>query len=238
MECENSFSYGVCNTSLSAWTNDLQSGGTAQKRKRYENGYPHDLNGCKEDGRAIRSRATCFVQMLPNKGIFQSEKWKPNGSTLYYPITSHLLVNLEKYDQISFDEGLFFIGDDSGGCLQKEQAPQRERGYALPGQQTYRIEGLRLSTTSVVFLSLRGNLVKKAAEERREDYSQTWAGRFPTWHSLSCGQRQGPGSAEVGPRGPIPSNGHEQQPHHYLMVDWQPRILVAQVQDAIQEIAP
>lgn len=65
--------------------------------------------------------ATCFVQILPNKGIFQSEKWKPNGSTLYYPVTSHLLVNFEKYDQISFDEGMFFIGDDSGGCLQKEE---------------------------------------------------------------------------------------------------------------------
>ncbi|XP_077126428.1 uncharacterized protein LOC143782628 [Ranitomeya variabilis] len=121
MECESSFSYGVCNTSLSAWTNDLQSNSTAPKRKRYDNGCSHDFNGCKEDGRPIRSRATCFVQMLPNKGIFQSEKWKPNGSTLYYPVTSHLLVNLEKYDQISFDEGMFFIGDDSGGCSQKEQ---------------------------------------------------------------------------------------------------------------------
>ncbi|XP_056430919.1 uncharacterized protein LOC130369551 isoform X3 [Hyla sarda] len=122
MECENSFSYGVCNTSLSAWNGDKQSNGTAYKRKRYENGYFTDSNGCKESLKGpTKLRATCFVQMLPNKGVFQSEKWKPNGSTLYYPVTSHLLVNFEKYDQISFDEGLFFIGDDSGGCVQKEQ---------------------------------------------------------------------------------------------------------------------
>ncbi|XP_075720761.1 uncharacterized protein LOC142761448 isoform X2 [Rhinoderma darwinii] len=122
MECENSFSYGACNTSLSAWNNELQSNGIAHKRKRYENGYLNDSNGSKEDVKGpTKSRATCFVQMLPNKGIFQSENWKPNGSTLYYPITSHLFVNFEKYDQISFDEGLFFIGDNSGGCSQKEQ---------------------------------------------------------------------------------------------------------------------
>ncbi|XP_056430910.1 uncharacterized protein LOC130369551 isoform X2 [Hyla sarda] len=48
MECENSFSYGVCNTSLSAWNGDKQSNGTAYKRKRYENGYFTDSNGCKE----------------------------------------------------------------------------------------------------------------------------------------------------------------------------------------------
>lgn len=122
MEFENSFSSGVCGSGLTAWNSELQSNGVAHKRKRWENGHIHETTACKEEGKeASRTRATCFVQILPNKGIFQSEKWKPNGSTLYYPVTSHLLVNFEKYDQISFDEGMFFIGDDSGGCLQKEE---------------------------------------------------------------------------------------------------------------------
>ncbi|KAG8594447.1 hypothetical protein GDO81_001206 [Engystomops pustulosus] len=120
MDYENSFSFGTYNPSMSEWSNELQSNGIAHKRKRYENANGNDSNGCK-DLKGPKPRVTCFVRMLPNKGIFQSEKWKPNGSTLYFPVTSHLLVNFEKYDQISFDEGLFFIGDDSGGCLQKEQ---------------------------------------------------------------------------------------------------------------------
>lgn len=122
MECDNSFSSGVCSSSLTAWNSELQSNGAAHKRKRWENGHIYDSSVYTEEGKgACKTRASCFVQMIPNKGIFQSEKWKPNGSTLYYPVTSHLLVNFEKYDQISFDEGMFFIGDDSGGCLQKEQ---------------------------------------------------------------------------------------------------------------------
>ncbi|KAG9486315.1 hypothetical protein GDO78_006617 [Eleutherodactylus coqui] len=110
MEYENSCSADV-------WGNE--SAGAAPKRKRYTNGY---LGDSREDPEGPpKPGATCFIQMLPSKGIFQSEKWKPNSSTMYHPVTSHLLVNFEKYDQISFDEGLFFIGDESGGCLQKEQ---------------------------------------------------------------------------------------------------------------------
>ncbi|KAM5192663.1 uncharacterized protein ACMZJ9_010120 isoform 2-T2 [Mantella aurantiaca] len=122
MECDNAFSFGLCNGSLSAWNNEQQFNGIAHKRKRNENGYLGDKSGDKDDCKApSRLKGTCFVQLHAHKGIFQSEKWKPNGSTLYHPLSSHLLVNFEKYDQISFDEGLFFIGDESGGCLQKER---------------------------------------------------------------------------------------------------------------------
>nr|DBA28514.1 TPA: hypothetical protein GDO54_008860 [Pyxicephalus adspersus] len=122
MEYDNTASFGLCNSSLSAWNSEQQTNGTAHKRKRNENGYLGDKNGDKDHCNApSRFGGNCFVRLHAHKGIFQSERWKPNGSTLYYPLSSHLLVNFEKYDQISFDEGLFFIGDESGRCLQKEQ---------------------------------------------------------------------------------------------------------------------
>ncbi|XP_066576860.1 uncharacterized protein LOC136766892 [Amia ocellicauda] len=62
-----------------------------------------------------------FISIPANRGVYYSECWKPNGSTLYLPVTNSLLVNMEKYDQVSFEEGFFFIGDKSGGFLQKEQ---------------------------------------------------------------------------------------------------------------------
>ncbi|KAM4809248.1 uncharacterized protein WCC33_013238 [Rhinophrynus dorsalis] len=124
MECDNSaFTYH--HSSQTNWFGNQHSSSIPCKRKRYENGgcFP-DTNGSGENEHAKpfpSLRAGRFIRMLPNRGIFQSESWKPNGSTLYHPVSKNLLVNFDKYDQISFDEGFFFIGDESGGCLQKEQ---------------------------------------------------------------------------------------------------------------------
>ncbi|KAM4709861.1 uncharacterized protein O3C94_023697 [Discoglossus pictus] len=112
MECENG--------NQSDWSNDQHCASIAYKRKRCENGGSvNETNGNTHKAH-VKQRGS-FIQIFSNKGTYQSQQWKPNGTTLYSPVTSHLLVNFEKYDQISFDEGLFFIGDSSGGCLQKEQ---------------------------------------------------------------------------------------------------------------------
>lgn len=116
MESDNTFTYN-----FTPWVNE-HSRGIRFKRQRIENGNLGDKSDEKDDYKAPSMlKGTCFVQLHAHQEIFQSEKWKPNGSTLYHPLSSHLLVNFEKYDQISFDEGLFFIGDETGGCLQKEQ---------------------------------------------------------------------------------------------------------------------
>ncbi|XP_077332020.1 uncharacterized protein LOC143974462 isoform X1 [Lithobates pipiens] len=136
MEIDNTFAYKFTHC-----VNE-HSRGKCFKRQRTENGILGDKSDETDDYKAPsmlkdmnchhsgggeipanhrHQQGTCFVQLHAHQEIFQSEKWKPNGSTLYHPLPSHLLVNFEKYDQISFDEGLFFIGDETGGCLQKEQ---------------------------------------------------------------------------------------------------------------------
>lgn len=126
MECEHAYS----SVRESAWDNG--SNGTisniiSTKRKRSCTDNESIVsNGTNEPGEERTSKALSkvtrgiFVSIRPNQGVFQSESWKPHGSTLYCPVVSQLLVNIEKYDQISFEEGAFFIGDVSGGCLQKE----------------------------------------------------------------------------------------------------------------------
>ncbi|KAG8454530.1 hypothetical protein GDO86_000956 [Hymenochirus boettgeri] len=122
MECDNTYVYSGGNSTQAGWFIH-QNSAQPQKRRREENGCFLQTNGTNGsiEAKSNAAQHSSFIQILPNKGIFQSEDWKPNGSTLYHPVCKHLLVNFEKYDQISFDEGLFFIGDSSGGCLQKEQ---------------------------------------------------------------------------------------------------------------------
>ncbi|XP_067312632.1 uncharacterized protein si:dkey-109l4.3 [Pseudorasbora parva] len=62
-----------------------------------------------------------FVLIDGQRGVFYSESWEPNGSTLYLPVNGTLLANIEKYDQISFEEGCFCIGNAAGGFQQKVQ---------------------------------------------------------------------------------------------------------------------
>lgn len=62
-----------------------------------------------------------FIHISGQKGVYFSERWEPNGSTLYLPVDGSLLTNIDKYDQISFEQGLFFIGDISGAFQQKAQ---------------------------------------------------------------------------------------------------------------------
>ncbi|KAJ1205289.1 hypothetical protein NDU88_000724 [Pleurodeles waltl] len=126
MECEHAYS----SVRASAWDNG--SNGTisnvlSPKRKRScADDESIVSNGIDEPGEERTPKSLCqvtrgsFVSIRPNQGVFQTESWKPHGSTLYHPVVSQLLVNIEKYDQISFEEGAFFIGDASGGCLQKE----------------------------------------------------------------------------------------------------------------------
>ncbi|XP_072519500.1 uncharacterized protein [Salminus brasiliensis] len=62
-----------------------------------------------------------FVMIDGQRGVYYSESWKPNGSTLYLPVSGTVLVNVDKYDQISFEQGCFCIGDQTGRFQQKAQ---------------------------------------------------------------------------------------------------------------------
>ncbi|KAL4641622.1 hypothetical protein GN956_G10781 [Arapaima gigas] len=70
---------------------------------------------------ALNKHRSSFIPIDGNRGVYCSECWEPNGSTLYFPVTGRRLVNMDKYDQITFEQGCFFIGDESGGFQQKAQ---------------------------------------------------------------------------------------------------------------------
>ncbi|XP_051785901.1 uncharacterized protein si:dkey-109l4.3 [Erpetoichthys calabaricus] len=134
VESEFSFSNGTCFPRWNSGSNHHSQtlGGLQFKRKRTSTADEGVGCHCVMDGTGCRSsvgEATggysplrrSFVLLDANRGVYQSESYKSNGSTLYLPLNNSLLVNMKKYDQVSFEEGFFCIGDASGGCLQKVQ---------------------------------------------------------------------------------------------------------------------
>ncbi|XP_072553841.1 uncharacterized protein [Paramormyrops kingsleyae] len=126
-------------TSPDGWISGHWGAGFAQqpsdclpsKRKRscaggdgpHGNGHVQDHGGpklCPIQG-VVKKHRSCFIPIDGNRGVYYSERWEPNGSTLYFPVTGSLLANMDKYDQITFEQGCFFIGDESGGFRQKAQ---------------------------------------------------------------------------------------------------------------------
>ncbi|XP_076144278.1 uncharacterized protein LOC143126261 [Alosa pseudoharengus] len=98
----------------------------SNKRKRDDVGQENGvLNGNTELRNSLFSepprRNRPFIHISGQKGVYFSERWEPNGSTLYLPVNGSLLTNVDKYDQITFEQGLFFIGDLSGAFQQKAQ---------------------------------------------------------------------------------------------------------------------
>ncbi|XP_069047081.1 uncharacterized protein [Lepisosteus oculatus] len=131
MECESGFLSGmngahfaVCDKKVNGHTFDVLP--NKRKRNIEENyGTKGCVCGANENQRfaaqETNRKHARFVSINGNRGVFYSECWKPNGSTLYLPFTNNILVNMDKYDQISIEEGSFFIGNNSGECLQKMQ---------------------------------------------------------------------------------------------------------------------
>ncbi|XP_064415262.1 uncharacterized protein SI:DKEY-109L4.3 [Latimeria chalumnae] len=127
MEVENGYHTSVNGPGLSVWDNGSDDQFSESRRTKRKRSSCPDCNGCMCEVKRGGDRFTTedfggsFLSIPSNKGVYLSELWKPNGSTLYQPVTSSLMINMKKYDQISFEEGLFFIGDKAGGYLQKEQ---------------------------------------------------------------------------------------------------------------------
>ncbi|XP_051945060.1 uncharacterized protein si:dkey-109l4.3 [Xyrauchen texanus] len=93
------------------------------KRKRTDLGV---LNANEEaDSKGFLSKDSLrkggFLVIDGQRGVYYSESWEHNGSTLYLPVCGTLLANIEKYDQISFEQGCFCIGNSAGGFQQKVQ---------------------------------------------------------------------------------------------------------------------
>ncbi|XP_059371901.1 uncharacterized protein si:dkey-109l4.3 [Carassius carassius] len=125
MEHNGLLSTNACQTNLK-WVNGCTETSPIclpNKRKRND---VNTVNGHEEDGpkgvpskEGLRKRG--FVLIDGQRGVFYSESWEPNGSTLYLPVNGTLLANIEKYDQISFEQGCFCIGNAAGGFQQKIQ---------------------------------------------------------------------------------------------------------------------
>ncbi|XP_066298241.1 uncharacterized protein [Branchiostoma lanceolatum] len=52
--------------------------------------------------------------------VFQSESWQPRGETLYQALQHEVLVNASNIEQISFSEGLAFVGNEAGAYVRTE----------------------------------------------------------------------------------------------------------------------
>ncbi|XP_078658489.1 uncharacterized protein LOC144903888 isoform X1 [Branchiostoma floridae x Branchiostoma belcheri] len=52
--------------------------------------------------------------------VFQSEHWQPRGETVYQPLQHEVLINATNIEQISFSEGLAFVGNQAGAYVSTE----------------------------------------------------------------------------------------------------------------------
>ncbi|KAK3536139.1 hypothetical protein QTP70_031326, partial [Hemibagrus guttatus] len=105
------------------WHHEASAGYLPPKRKRSD--FPimtGDRSDCAAAYPAKETRNhSRFVRIDGQKGVYYSESWEPNGSTLYLPVCGTVLANMHKYEQISFEQGCFCIGDETGGFLQRVQ---------------------------------------------------------------------------------------------------------------------
>ncbi|KAL2088286.1 hypothetical protein ACEWY4_015185 [Coilia grayii] len=109
---------GLVDASSTYFTNKRKRDDSGQAINSVHNGSTEGRNSPLPE--SIR-RTRPFIHISGQKGVYFSERWEPNGSTLYLPVNGSLLTNIDKYDQISFEQGLFFIGDASGAFQQKAE---------------------------------------------------------------------------------------------------------------------
>ncbi|KAF5898969.1 glyoxylate reductase hydroxypyruvate reductase-like protein, partial [Clarias magur] len=87
---------------------DAAAGYLPQKRKRAD--FPN-----------MTGERSHFMKIDGQRGVYYSERCEPNGSTLYLPVRGTVLANMHKYEQISFEQGYFCTGDETGGFQQRVQ---------------------------------------------------------------------------------------------------------------------
>ncbi|XP_046704713.1 uncharacterized protein si:dkey-109l4.3 isoform X2 [Silurus meridionalis] len=114
-------------THVPEWQHETSAGVLPLKRKRSD--FPNvngDRRECRDDfpAKETTRNHSVFVRIDGQRGVYFSESWEPNGSTLYLPVHGTVLANMQKYEQISFEQGCFCIGDETGGFLQRVQGKE------------------------------------------------------------------------------------------------------------------
>ncbi|TSO15250.1 hypothetical protein Baya_9896 [Bagarius yarrelli] len=111
-------------THAQEWHHEASAGYLPQKRKRSDVlNMTGDRSECADafPAKETHRNSSSFVRLDGQKGVYYSERWEPNGSTLYLPVRDTVLANVHRYEQLSFEHGCFCIGDHAGGFLQRVQ---------------------------------------------------------------------------------------------------------------------
>lgn len=57
-----------------------------------------------------------FLTIRQSPYVYQTQEWKGNGDTLYQLVSSDIMINVHRIDQISFESGQFFLASLKGLC--------------------------------------------------------------------------------------------------------------------------
>lgn len=101
----------MCQASINWESNSIQS---PKKRRRTVNNNQDTSHAIFND--ISSSSFACCKRFLPinsSNFIYESEDYKSKGETLYVPLRESVLVNVQNIEQFSFNQGSFFIGDES-----------------------------------------------------------------------------------------------------------------------------
>ncbi|XP_022087893.1 uncharacterized protein LOC110977777 [Acanthaster planci] len=92
-----------------------------QKRKRVESEMMEEPR-CKRCNHFEPSdfRGRNFLPVKGSANVFQSELVKPKGETMYRPLTDDVLINMRHIEQVSFESGMYFIGDHRGNYVRSD----------------------------------------------------------------------------------------------------------------------
>ena len=92
--------------------NNFNRGNNCRKRQRITDENDNDSFA----KASITENKRGFLHFVRDSGVYQTDVFKQSkeGDTIYLPLTGDLFVNLDRADEISFTEGLFFTGDENG----------------------------------------------------------------------------------------------------------------------------
>ncbi|XP_006824671.1 uncharacterized protein LOC102801739 [Saccoglossus kowalevskii] len=65
-------------------------------------------------------RGRKFIPLKGGSAVFHSEDVKNKEETLYLPLQDDILLNTNSMEQISFNQGSYFIGDEMGTYVKSE----------------------------------------------------------------------------------------------------------------------
>eukprot|EP00794_Sanderia_malayensis_P007972 gene7972-8831_t len=107
-------------------------------------------------------KSRTFLHFQTNTGVYQTDNLKhsKDGDTLYLPLNGDVFVNINNADEITFDEGVFFVADSAGRYSNSIEGKAMNIWRFSDSKQQMIVSKSLLITQSNVFDKIRDHLLE------------------------------------------------------------------------------